>query len=79
MLLLEFCPNPRSRPPLASVCCQVTRALIWIKWAGVFDIELTVIAWVQWWYMDAPPSSAAAKVLLLGGANCVLREGNSRG
>src|SRR5262249_55685358 len=30
-------------------------------------IELTVIAWIQWRYMDVPPLSAAAKVMI-GGA-----------
>ena len=35
--------------------------------AGVTVIELLVIAWIQWRYMDTPPISAAAKVML-GGA-----------
>ena len=35
--------------------------------AGVTLIELLVIAWIQWKYMDTPPVSAAAKVML-GGA-----------
>jgi hypothetical protein len=33
----------------------------------VVAIELAVIAWIQWRYMDAPPLSAAAKVMLGGG------------
>ena len=33
----------------------------------VVAIELSVIAWIQWRYMDTPPVSAAAKVML-GGA-----------
>ena len=33
----------------------------------VVAIELAVIAWVQWRYMDTPPVSAAAKVMLGGG------------
>ena len=33
----------------------------------VVVIELTAIAWIQWRYMDAPPLSAAAKVMI-GGA-----------
>ena len=33
----------------------------------VVVIELAVIAWVQWRYMDTPPLSAAAKVMLGGG------------
>jgi VIT1/CCC1 family predicted Fe2+/Mn2+ transporter len=32
----------------------------------VVVIELSVIAWVQWRYMDTPPFSAAAKVMLIG-------------
>ncbi len=35
--------------------------------AGVTVIELLAIAWIQWKYMDTPPVSAAAKVML-GGA-----------
>jgi len=35
--------------------------------AIVVVIELLTIAWVQWKYMDTPPLSAAAKVML-GGA-----------
>ncbi len=35
--------------------------------AVVVVIELLVIAWIQWRYMDTPPVSAAAKVML-GGA-----------
>ena len=34
---------------------------------GVVVIELAVIAWIQWRYMDTPPLSAAAKVMLGGG------------
>ncbi len=34
---------------------------------GVVVVELLTIAWVQWKYMDTPPLSAAAKVML-GGA-----------
>ncbi len=30
-------------------------------------LELLAIAWIQWRYMDTPPLSAAAKVML-GGA-----------
>ena len=30
-------------------------------------VELLTIAWIQWKYMDTPPVSAAAKVML-GGA-----------
>src|ERR1700749_2330393 len=33
----------------------------------VVVIELSVIAWIQWRYMDTPPLSAAAKVMI-GGA-----------
>jgi hypothetical protein len=33
----------------------------------VVAIELSVIAWIQWRYMDTPPVSAAAKVMI-GGA-----------
>ena len=33
----------------------------------VVAIELAVIAWIQWRYMDTPPLSAAAKVMLGGG------------
>ena len=33
----------------------------------VVVIELAVIAWIQWRYMDTPPLSAAAKVMLGGG------------
>ena len=33
----------------------------------VVIIELSVIAWIQWRYMDVPPLSAAAKVMI-GGA-----------
>jgi hypothetical protein len=33
----------------------------------VVVIELLTIAWVQWRYMDTPPVSAAAKVMLGGG------------
>ncbi len=33
----------------------------------VVIIELSVIAWIQWRYMDVPPLSAAAKVMV-GGA-----------
>jgi erythrin-vacuolar iron transport family protein len=29
--------------------------------------ELLTIAWIQWRYMDTPPVSAAAKVMLGGG------------
>lgn len=35
--------------------------------AAVVVIELLVIAWIQWRYMDTPPVSAAAKVMLGGG------------
>ncbi len=35
--------------------------------AVVVVIELLAIAWIQWRYMDTPPLSAAAKVML-GGA-----------
>ncbi len=35
--------------------------------AGVVVIELLTIAWIQWRFMDTPPVSAAAKVML-GGA-----------
>jgi rubrerythrin len=35
--------------------------------AIVVVIELLVIAWIQWRYMDTPPVSAAAKVMLGGG------------
>lgn len=35
--------------------------------AVVVLIELLVIAWIQWRYMDTPPVSAAAKVMLGGG------------
>ncbi|MGI4950268.1 MAG: iron exporter MbfA [Janthinobacterium lividum] len=35
--------------------------------AAVTVVELGVIAWIQWRYMDTPPVSAAAKVML-GGA-----------
>jgi hypothetical protein len=34
---------------------------------GVVVIELATIAWIQWRYMDTPPLSAAAKVMLGGG------------
>ena len=34
---------------------------------AVTVLELLVIAWIQWRYMDTPPVSAAAKVML-GGA-----------
>ena len=34
---------------------------------AVVIIELTTIAWIQWRYMDVPPLSAAAKVMI-GGA-----------
>ena len=30
-------------------------------------IELLIIAWIQWKYMNTPPVSAAAKVMLGGG------------
>jgi len=33
----------------------------------VVAIELALIAWIQWRYMDTPPVSAAAKVMLGGG------------
>jgi rubrerythrin len=33
----------------------------------VVVIELSVIAWIQWRFMDTPPVSAAAKVMLGGG------------
>ncbi|RYC31352.1 rubrerythrin [Lichenibacterium minor] len=33
----------------------------------VVVIELAIIAWIQWRYMDTPPVSAAAKVMLGGG------------
>ena len=33
----------------------------------VVAIELATIAWIQWRYMDTPPLSAAAKVMLGGG------------
>ena len=35
--------------------------------AGVVVLELLIIAWIQWKYMDTPPVSAAAKVMLGGG------------
>ena len=35
--------------------------------AVVVAIELLVIAWIQWRYMDTPPVAAAAKVMLGGG------------
>jgi hypothetical protein len=35
--------------------------------AAVVVVELLAIAFVQWRYMDAPPVSAAAKVMLGGG------------
>lgn len=35
--------------------------------AAVTIVELLTIAWIQWKYMDTPPVSAAAKVML-GGA-----------
>ena len=36
--------------------------------AGIVVVfELAIIAWIQWRYMDAPPVSAAAKVMLGGG------------
>ena len=35
--------------------------------AVVVVIELLTIAWIQWKYMDTPPVSAAAKVMLGGG------------
>ena len=35
--------------------------------AAVVLVELLVIAWIQWRYMDTPPVSAAAKVMLGGG------------
>ncbi|MFZ1962183.1 MAG: iron exporter MbfA [Roseiarcus sp.] len=34
---------------------------------GVVVIELAAIAWIQWRFMDTPPFSAAAKVMLGGG------------
>ena len=34
---------------------------------AVVIIELSTIAWIQWRYMDVPPFSAAAKVMI-GGA-----------
>jgi VIT1/CCC1 family predicted Fe2+/Mn2+ transporter len=34
---------------------------------GVVVVELAVIAWIRWKYMDTPPVSAAAQVML-GGA-----------
>ena len=34
---------------------------------SVVVVELAVIAWIQWRFMDAPPVSAAAKVMLGGG------------
>jgi hypothetical protein len=34
---------------------------------GVVVIELATIAWIQWRFMDTPPLSAAAKVMLGGG------------
>ena len=33
----------------------------------VVVVELAVIAWIQWRFMDTPPLSAAAKVMLGGG------------
>ena len=33
----------------------------------VVALELIIIAWIQWRYMDVPPLSAAAKVMI-GGA-----------
>jgi len=33
----------------------------------VVVFELGIIAWIQWRYMDTPPLSAAAKVMLGGG------------
>ena len=33
----------------------------------VVVVELLAIAWIQWRYMDTPPVSAAAKVMLGGG------------
>jgi len=33
----------------------------------VVVIELAAIAWIQWRFMDTPPLSAAAKVMLGGG------------
>lgn len=35
--------------------------------AAVVVLELLLIAWIQWKYMDTPPVSAAAKVMLGGG------------
>ena len=35
--------------------------------AGVVVVELLAIAWIQWRYMETPPFSAAAKVMLGGG------------
>lgn len=35
--------------------------------AAVVVVELLIIAWIQWRYMDTPPISAAAKVMLGGG------------
>jgi len=43
---------------------------------GVVVVELLAIAWIQWRYMDTPPLSAVAKVML-GGALVFLR-GNTR-
>ena len=34
---------------------------------AVVAVELAVIAWIQWRFMDTPPVSAAAKVMLGGG------------
>jgi hypothetical protein len=34
---------------------------------AVVVVELVAIAWIQWRYMDVPPVSAAAKVMI-GGA-----------
>ena len=39
---------------------------IWVA-GGVAVAELALIAWIQWRFMQTPPLSAAAKVLL-GGA-----------
>ena len=35
--------------------------------AMVVLVELLIIAWIQWRYMETPPISAAAKVMLGGG------------
>ena len=44
-----------SRPRITAIACVVV------------VIELAVIAWVQWRFMETPPLSAVAKVML-GGA-----------